>query len=188
MVKGGESAPKHKMTPAKPKSILGLLESGEQRGMALLYDQYSEVVYSVALCVLRDPAAAEMVLQDVLMQVWRAPKGFGKSDASLAIKLVLAARDRAIELLRREYRDVSDEHGAFSSIISLSDAGEHAKFGENARTALRQLPREQSSVLRMAFFDGMNPSEIAEIIVQPAAKVRQYLRQALLEIRKAALP
>src|ERR1035441_10329649 len=52
-------------------SLLARVQSGDEQAMASIYDRYSRVVYSVALRVLRDPASAEDVLQEVFMQIWR---------------------------------------------------------------------------------------------------------------------
>ena len=49
------------------------MKSGDQSAMAELYDRYSSVVYAVALRVLGDTGAAEDVLQEVFLQLWRNP-------------------------------------------------------------------------------------------------------------------
>ena len=64
------------MPPASQEddaTLLGLVRRGDEQAMASLFDRYSKVVYSVALRVLRDPASAEDVLQEVFMQIWRRP-------------------------------------------------------------------------------------------------------------------
>ena len=63
--------------------LLGLVQRGDEYAMASLFERYSKVVYSVALRVLRDPASAEDVLQDVFMQIWRNPEGFVATRGSL---------------------------------------------------------------------------------------------------------
>jgi len=55
--------------------VMGL-KSGDQGAMAQLYDRYSSVVYAVALRVLGDTGAAEDVLQEVFLQLWRKPSAF----------------------------------------------------------------------------------------------------------------
>ena len=52
------------------------MRSGDQKAMAQLYDRYSAMVYAVALRVLGNAGAAEDVLQEVFMQLWRNPAAF----------------------------------------------------------------------------------------------------------------
>jgi len=49
------------------------VRQGDQKAMGELYDRYSSLIYSVALRVLADTGAAEDVLQEVFMQLWRKP-------------------------------------------------------------------------------------------------------------------
>src|SRR5260370_34524766 len=69
--------------------------------MAELYDRYSYVVYAVALRVLGDTAAAEDVLQEIFMQLWRNPGSFDASRGNLAPWLAVIARNRAVDGLRK---------------------------------------------------------------------------------------
>ena len=81
--------------------LLERVRRGDEAAMAALYDRYSRIVYSVALRVLRDVAAAEDVLQEIFMQVWRNPGGFLETKGSLGGWLAVVARNRSIDTLRR---------------------------------------------------------------------------------------
>ena len=188
MNKNGEAKKKSLTAPADHVSIFALLDAGDHRGMATLYDRYSGMIYSVGLRVLRDPAAAEGVLQDVLMLVWRTPQQFAKPDTNLGIQLALVARNRAVSILRREHREGFGEDMPFTSSVNLTDEAERRRLREHASRVLRQLPREQSKVLGMAFFDGVAPTEIAEMTGEAVVSVKERIRTALVEIRKAVLP
>ena len=73
-------------------SLLALVQRGDEQAMASLFDRYSKVVYSVALRVLRDPASAEDVLQEIFMQIWRSPDGFIATRGSLGGWLAVVSR------------------------------------------------------------------------------------------------
>jgi len=73
-------------------ALLALVQRGDENAMASLFDRYSKIVYSVALRVLRDPASAEDVLQEVFMQIWRNPNGFIATRGSLGGWLAVAGR------------------------------------------------------------------------------------------------
>src|SRR5215468_8925654 len=83
-------------------TLLAQVRRGDENAMASLFDRYSKIVYSVALRVLRDPASAEDVLQEVFMQIWRNPNSFVATRGSLGGWLAVVARNRSIDALRRK--------------------------------------------------------------------------------------
>ena len=75
-------------------SLLALVQRGDEAALASLFARHSKLVYSVGLRVLRDPAAAEDVLQEIFMQIWRNPTGFVAARGSLGGWLAVVARNR----------------------------------------------------------------------------------------------
>ena len=153
--------------------------------MAALFDRYSKVVYSVALRVLRDPAAAEDVLQEVFMQIWRNPDSFVATRGSLGGWLAVVSRNRSIDALRRKRPMEQVDDMALASNYNLADEAERNSMMEKARGAIRLLPLEQRKTLEMAFFDGLTHSEIAEMTGDPLGTVKTRIRSALVSLRKA---
>src|SRR5215475_8467849 len=82
-------------------ALVSSVRSGNEDAMAELYDRYSSVVYAVALRVLGNAAAAEDVLQEVFLQLWRNPGSFDASRGNLAPWLAVIARNRAVDGLRK---------------------------------------------------------------------------------------
>lgn len=166
-------------------ALLGQVRRGDEQAMAALFDRYSKVVYSVALRVLRDPAAAEDVLQEVFMQVWRNPGGFEATRGSLGGWLAVVSRNRSIDSLRRKRPAEQVDDLALASNYNLADEAERNTMMEKARGVIRQLPLDQRKTLEMAFFDGLTHSEIAEMTGDPLGTVKTRIRSALLSLRKA---
>lgn len=165
--------------------LLAQLQKGDQAAMATLYDRYSKLVYSVALRVMRDPPAAEDVLQEIFMQVWRSPDSFVATKGSLGGWLAVVARNRSIDVLRRRRPSDSIDDMPLASPFNLADEAERNGMMERARTAIEALPHEQRKTLEMAFFDGMTHSEIAESTGSPLGTVKTRIRSALMSLRKA---
>jgi RNA polymerase sigma-70 factor (ECF subfamily) len=166
-------------------SLLSLLQRGDEYAMASLFDRYSRVVYSVALRVLRDPASAEDVLQEVFMQIWRNPDGFVATRGSLGGWLAVVARNRSIDTLRRKRPTEQVDDMALASNYNLADEAERNSLMEKARGVIQLLPIEQRKTLEMAFFDGLTHSEIAEMTGDPLGTVKTRIRSALTSLRKA---
>jgi len=166
-------------------ALLTLVRSGDEYAMASLFDRYSKVVYSVALRVLRDPASAEDVLQEIFMQIWRNPESFVATRGSLGGWLAVVSRNRSIDTLRRKRPMESVDDMPLASNYNLANEAERNSLMEKARGVIHLLPVEQRKTLEMAFFDGLTHSEIAEMTGDPLGTVKTRIRSALGSLRKA---
>lgn len=164
--------------------LLDRARRGDEQAMATLYDRYSKVVYSVALRVLRDPASAEDVLQDVFLGVWRKPESFISARGSLGGWLAVVARNRAIDTLRRKRPSEQVDEIHLASPYDLADEAERNTLMQRARAIILHLPLDQRKTLEMAYFDGLTHTEIAEITGDPLGTVKTRIRSALLSLRK----
>ncbi len=165
--------------------LLSLVQRGDEQAMASLFDRYSKVVYSVALRVLRDPASAEDILQEIFMQIWRNPDGFIATRGSLGGWLAVVSRNRSIDTLRRRRPTDSVDDVVLASSCNLGNEAERNIMMEKAKVVINQLPTEQKKTLEMAFFDGLTHSEIAEMTGDPLGTVKTRIRSGLSTLRKA---
>jgi RNA polymerase sigma-70 factor (ECF subfamily) len=118
-------------------ALLSAIRSGDESAMAQMYDRYSSIVYSVSLRVLGDTGAAEDVLQDVFMQLWRNPGGFDSSRGNLGPWLAVIARNRAIDVLRRRRPETDLENVILSVEPDL--AGDAERPGQWRKFAARSV-------------------------------------------------
>ncbi|MGH9566222.1 MAG: sigma-70 family RNA polymerase sigma factor [Candidatus Angelobacter sp.] len=163
------------------------IRSGNQSAMAVLYDRYSPIVYSVALRVLGDAGVAEDILQEVFMQLWRNPAAFDASRGKLAPWLAVITRNRAIDSLRKR-RPETDVDEVFVSVEpDLAGEAERSRAMEKVRAVLGAMPAPQRSAVEMAYFQGMTHTEIAQKTGEPLGTVKTRIRSALLMLRKAVM-
>ncbi len=169
-------------------ALLTLVRRGDEHAMAMLFDRYSKVVYSVALRVLRDPESAEDILQEVFMQIWRNPDSFSATRGSLGGWLTVVTRNRSIDALRRKKPNDPVDEITLAAPYDVADEAERNTMMERARSVIYRLPAEQRKTLEMAFFDGLTHSEIAEMTGDPLGTVKTRIRSALMTLRKAFQP
>jgi RNA polymerase sigma-70 factor, ECF subfamily len=161
------------------------LQQGDEQALALLYDRYSTLVYSVAFRVLRNPAWAEEVLQDIFLQLWRTPPNLIVSDHGLAGWMTVVARNRSVSTLRRTPPvDQMTSYFDLASSYNLEKDAEQNLMCEKVRKQVRKLPLEQRKVLEMAFFLGMSHVEIAERTGDPLGTVKTRIRRALSTLKQ----
>jgi RNA polymerase sigma-70 factor, ECF subfamily len=166
-------------------ALIARLRARDESAMSDLYDRYSAVVYGVALRVLRDTTAAEDVLQEVFLQLWRKPQAFDPDRGRLAPWLAVIARNRAIDLLRKRPLEGDIEELPISTGVNLEDAAAQRLAIGKVRAVVAGLPAEQRKTLEMAFFEGMTHSEIAAKTGEPLGTIKTRIRSALLAVRKA---
>jgi len=150
-----------------------------------LYDRYSSIVYSIALRVLGDTGAAEDVLQEVFLQLWRNPGVFDSSRGNLAAWLAVIARNRAIDSLRKRRPEADIADVVVSVEPDLAGDTERARAMEKIRSVLGDMPAAQRSALEMAYFEGLTHTEISARTGEPLGTVKTRIRAGLLSLRKA---
>lgn len=162
--------------------------AGAERALADLYDRYSGIVYAVALRVLGDTGAAEDVLQEVFLQLWRNPGAFDSARGSLGAWLAVITRNRAIDSLRRRKPETDIEDVILSVAPDLAGDADRSRAAEKVRGVLGAMPPPQRSALEMAYFEGMSHSEIASKTGEPLGTIKTRIRAGLMLLRKAFQP
>jgi RNA polymerase sigma-70 factor (ECF subfamily) len=165
--------------------LLQRVRQGDQRAMAEVFDRYGRAVYSVALRILKDTGHAEDVMQEIFFQIWRNSDSFIQGRGSLGAWLVVVARNRSIDMLRRRKPVDSVDDVILASPSNIASEVEHNSMMEKVRKVLRDLPAEQQRSMELAFFEGLSHSEIAERTGDPLGTVKTRIRLALITLRKA---
>jgi RNA polymerase sigma-70 factor (ECF subfamily) len=165
----------------------------DEHAFEQIYSRYADLVYSVALRVLADPALAQDVTQEVFLRIWRAPASYDVSRGRFANWLVSVARNRAVDEVRmrgrRRLREVGvsavPEDPPDGRIEDPSVAAQAEAERVVVRRALRALPEEQRTALELAYFGGLTQQEIAQLLNQPLGTVKTRTRLAMKKLRLA---
>jgi RNA polymerase sigma-70 factor (ECF subfamily) len=172
------------VTPSD-QELLNKIRLGDQDAMAVIFKRYGGAVFSVALRILRDPSQAEDITQEILFQLWRSSEAFVHGRGSLGAWLVVVARNRSIDALRRRKPTDSVEDVVLASSQNLANEAERDVMIEKVRSYMETLPLEQRKSIQLAFFEGMSHTEIAAKTGDPLGTVKTRIRLALLSLRKA---
>jgi RNA polymerase sigma-70 factor (ECF subfamily) len=140
--------------------------------------------------ILHDPQAAEEILQDMFLQLWRGAARFDANRGSLPAWLMVIGRNRALSRLRtREHREISEDIDAFPgnalpSSVNLEDDAERSLLMEKLRMAMATLPAEQREAVELAYFEGMTQTEIAAHTGSPLGTVKSRVRTAMQSLKQ----
>lgn len=170
---------------AEDSLLLERVRMQDQLAMTEIFDRYARMAYSVAFRVLKDPAQAEDVMQDVFFQLWQNPGSFATGRGSLGAWLAVVVRNRAIDAIRKRRPSDSVEDVVLASNTNLASEVERHTIVQRVRGVLSGLPAEQRQSVEMAFFDGLTHAEIAAQTGDPLGTVKTRIRAALTSVRKA---
>jgi RNA polymerase sigma-70 factor, ECF subfamily len=168
-------------------ALIARIKQRDAGALAELYDRYATRVFSLCVAILHDDGAAQEATQDVFMKVWAQPERYHYDDNRFAAWLLMIARHRAIDQLRRDKRRVSDSFSlddeTFPELPDLH-TDEQARWRE-MRQVMDALPREQRIVIELAYYYGLSQSEIAEHLSTPLGTIKTRMRLAMDKLRLA---
>ena len=170
--------------------LLIRIRAGDNLALQALYGRHHVKVYRFALRLLRSEQAAEDIVSEVFIDVWRNPAGFeGRSEPSTW--LLAIARNKAFSLLRKKKEGYLDEEAA-AEIADEADNPEVAMQkktkGDLLRACLSQLSAEHREVIDLVYYHDKSVEEVASIVGAPAGTVKTrmfHARKRLSELARA---
>jgi RNA polymerase sigma-70 factor (ECF subfamily) len=182
---GSRAADRVRFTTTQDELLLERVRTRDHKAMTDLFDRYGGMVYSVALRVLKDSGHAEDVMQDVFFNLWENPRTFAAGRGSLGAWLLVVARNRAIDALRRRKPSDPVDEVVLPAKTNLASEAERNTIMEKVRGIMNRLPSDQQRSLQLAFFEGLSHSEIAAQTGDALGTVKTRIRSALISVRKA---
>jgi RNA polymerase sigma-70 factor, ECF subfamily len=128
------------------------------------------------------------VLQDVFYQLWCNASNYDASRGKLTVWLLVSARNRAIDRLRRRQPDAPAAEELVQAPVNLETNVAQSELMSRIRSACEALPPPQRQTLELAYFEGMTHSEISARTGEPLGTVKTRLRAALQTLRQVLNP
>ncbi len=160
-----------------------LIAKGDEPALAELYKRYRVMLYQFISYMVHDAAAAEEVLQDVMLAAWqRAGKFRGAS--SVKTWLFRVAYNRAATWLSRRkpetYVDVTqipgNDHALDELMFQRWQAGQ-------IREAVSRLSPKHRAIIELVFFHQLSYEEASEVIARPVGTVKSRMSYALRHLQ-----
>jgi RNA polymerase sigma-70 factor (ECF subfamily) len=170
------------------EELISLAGQGEAQAFAVLYDRHSRAAYSLAYRMMGETQAAEDLVQDGFLKVWRGAESYRVERGSVRTWILSIVHNRGIDQLRStaSRRRTQEKVEASAPVSQPSEAFAETLRNsqrEQVREALGTLPQEQLKILELAYFSGYTHVEIAELLSLPLGTVKGRMRLGLKKIR-----
>jgi RNA polymerase sigma-70 factor (ECF subfamily) len=160
-------------------------EYADHVAFAELFEHFAPRVKAFLMKGGADEPTAEECAQDVMATLWRKAHLFEPERATVATWVFTIARNRRIDMVRREKRPEPEALPWGPTEEPEPDDALEVRQ-ENARlvAALQRLPAKQKDLVEKAYFADMTHSEIAEITGLPLGTIKSRIRLALGKLRE----
>jgi RNA polymerase sigma factor (sigma-70 family) len=168
--------------------VLRVGRSRDREAFVRLYRHFAPRVKAYLLRLGADAAAAEEVTQETMLALWRRADSFDPSQAGAGTWVFTIARNRRIDLIRRERRPEPDDGAAEAIADPAEPADQVIAAGQRdrkVRAALEVLPKEQAELIQMAYYQDMTQTAIAERTGLPLGTVKSRFRLAFQRLKRA---
>ncbi len=188
----------HLMPPnedCSDEELMRQLAAGAQEALGPLYSRYARLIFHLAARTLDRPAAEEIV-QDVFLAVWRRAVTFDPARGAFRPWVLQIAHFRILNELRRRSRqpqlepDPDDLH-----LASLPDdspepaeATWRASLRATLQTALADLPAPQRQALGLTFGEDLTHEQVAAELNLPLGTAKTRIRTGLQNLRSKLAP
>jgi RNA polymerase sigma-70 factor (ECF subfamily) len=166
--------------------LLRSVAQGDRDAFGRLYDLHSTSLFSVAARILNDTKAAEDVLQEVFIQVWRKAGTYRPELGKPFQWLLGLTRNKAVDQVRSSVRR---SRLTFDAAENQADdpAAVEEQFSSDQkviiRKALAEIPIDQRKSIELAYFGGLSQSQIAEQLGEPLGTIKARIRRGMLKLR-----
>jgi RNA polymerase sigma-70 factor (ECF subfamily) len=191
---------------ATDAELMARVAARDQQAFAQLYDRHVHAVYGTVMRYLRDPGAAEDVVQETWLAMWTRPDSYAAGSGSLIGWLLAIARNRAIDRLRAASRHPmivgiapgpqdggeSDAErlmalgrpvGSSAAVDLPPDLAERRWVLAVLRSAIDGMPAPERQAVELAYDDGLTQTEIAARLGLPLGTVKTRTRRGLMRLR-----
>ncbi|GGK09960.1 RNA polymerase sigma factor SigK [Pilimelia anulata] len=173
--------------------LLGRVARGDEAAFGRLYDVLAPRVFGLIRRVLRDPAQAEEVAQEALLEVWRTAGRFDPARGSAQGWVLTIAHRRAVDRVRSEQASTERTRrvGAASVDVPYDDVVDRA-IGrlerQQVRRCLDALTPVQREAISLAYYGGHTYQQVAAMLGAGLPTVKTRMRDGLIRLRDCMDP
>ncbi|WP_461307857.1 sigma-70 family RNA polymerase sigma factor [Albidovulum sp.] len=164
--------------------LIAVRDRRDREAFAALFAHYAPRLKAMLRRGAMRDSEAEEVVQEAMLAVWHKAAQFDPGRASASAWIYRIARNRQIDIFRREGRPVPDE--LTQAPPPEPDASDALAFDQEARrlrAALDALPPEQRDMVERAYLGELSHSEIACDTGLPLGTIKSRIRLALERLR-----
>jgi RNA polymerase sigma factor (sigma-70 family) len=174
---------KYKMTTNDENILIEAIKNGNIRAYAQLVDKYKDMVYTLAVRMLKNREEAEEVAQDTFIKVFKSLENF-KGDSKFSTWIYRVAYNTCLDRIKKNKKHLNNiaiDEFTFNKLDTIDNALDNIIKEEKStliRNCINKLPEDSSALLTLFYFEELSLEEISKIINIEANTVKVKLFRA----------
>jgi len=173
-------------------NLLDRIAAQDDSALKSLYESTSSRLFGLALRVVRNRDAAEDVLQESFLTIWRSAGNYRASLSPPMAWMGLIVRSRALDALRKRSSDRADLMNELDDTLADTlegdstnpmDATEASEQAFALHQCLGKLDNKQREVVSLAYLRDLSHGDLAEQLKLPLGTVKTWIRRGLEQLR-----
>jgi RNA polymerase sigma-70 factor, ECF subfamily len=170
------------------EDLISQVEAGDTEAFAGLYDRHGRSAYSLAYRMMGERQAAEDLVQDSFIKVWRSARSYRAERGSVRTWILSITHNRGIDHLRSTASRRRTQDRVEMSAQTTQPSEAFAETWRNSQRgqvqeALKTLPEEQLKILELAYYSGYTQAEIAQMLDIPLGTVKGRIRLGMKKLK-----
>jgi RNA polymerase sigma-70 factor, ECF subfamily len=170
------------------ENLISFVGKGDAEAFTTLYDRHSHAAFSLAYRVMGERQAADDLVQDTFLKLWRSATSYRPERGSVRTWLLSIVRNRGIDQIRSQASRRRTQETFEASAPRSQPSEAFAETLRNSqrnqvREALDTLPPEQLKILELAYFSGYTHVQISELVDVPLGTMKGRMRLGLKKMR-----
>ncbi|MEQ8285655.1 sigma-70 family RNA polymerase sigma factor [Thalassospira sp.] len=169
------------------ENLLRQSRNGDTNAFEHLYHATSAKLFGIVLRILRNRAQSEEVLQDIYVRIWQKAADFEPGRASIITWMATIARNRAIDIVRRQRPEVDIDDADIEMMASTDSVFEDVALASDVRqleNCLAGLEDDRQNMVKLAYLEGWSRAELAEKFAQPVGTIKTWLHRSLRQLKE----
>ncbi len=164
--------------------LIDRIKRGDQQAFSEVYDRYCGALNGVVQRFVKDPDAAEDVLQDTFVKIWKNCTTYDHTKGSFFTWMLNIARNTSIDHLRKQQKKAIGENRIGENNVGLSSANEQNTNTIGLMAMVGKLNPDQRLMVEYLYVKGYTQQEVADELEIPLGTVKTRTRMAMKELRK----
>ncbi|WP_425076030.1 RNA polymerase sigma factor [Psychroserpens sp. S379A] len=177
------------------KILINQIVEGDTNAFTVLVDRYKDLVFTLALRMLKNREEAEEVAQDTFIKAYKSLDRF-KGDSKFSTWIYRVAYNSSLDRIKKNKKHLNNvEINEFTAhqVITIDNALDAMEIQEreaSIKKSIDLLPSEDGFLLTLYYFDDLSLDEISKIVGISANTIKVKLfrcRKKLATILKSQL-